>query len=415
MERGVGFFVLLATLLLLAGFCYYLYHTGQRKGWFDTKVVYFTLTETAAGLKVGDPVKLMGFDVGEITRIDAQPPDELFNVYVQFEIKAPYFGYLWTGGSHARVTAADFLGKRSVEVTKGTNYIPTHLVWDIREYTPREAQVLDDLDNKLYLDAISLPGTNPPLDTLLQPLAKDKKAALKKIAAAGIARIRVADRKIERKNITMVWDTASNAYKPFDKDTKPYWLPPVESPALTERLEALVNEIAAALPGVFDLTNQLTQVLTNAASLTAHADELLVQARPLMSNITQITANLRDPSGSLGQWLIPTNLNAGLLTTLSNADGTLTNASATLAAANTNLVLLIAQLNAPLQSLSSMVSNLNTQVGANTNFVTEISRLIVDLDGLIEGFKRHWLLRGAFKQKPTNAPPAKRKTVSRRN
>ena len=412
MERGVGLFVLLATLLLLGGFCYYLYHTAQRKGWFDTKVAYYTLAETAAGLKVGDPVKLMGFDVGEITRIDAQPPEDLFNVYVEFEIKAPYFGYLWTGGSFARVTAADFLGKRSVEVTKGTNYIPTHLVWDVREYTPQEAEVLDDLQNKLYLDTITLPGTNPPVATLLRPLDKE---ALKKIAAAGIARIRVVDRKLERKNITMVWSDFSNSYTAFDSKTKPYWLPPIESPALTERLEALVNEVEKALPGVFNLTNQLTQVLTNAASLTAHADELLVQAQPLLSNITQITANLREPGGSLGQWLIPTNLNAGLLTTLSNADGTLTNASATLAAANTNLVLLIAQLNAPLQSLSGMVSNLNSQVGANTNFVTEISRLVVDLDGLIEGFKRHWLLRGAFKEKPTNVPPTKRKTVSRRN
>jgi len=88
-------------------------------------------------------------------------------------------------------------------------------------------------------------------------------------------------------------------------------------------------------------------------------------------------------------------------------NGTLTNASATLAAANTNLVAVVAQLNQPLQNLANVMSNLNVQVQANTNFVSEVSKLVVDLDGLIEGFKRHWFLRGAFKQKPTNAPPAK--------
>ena len=37
MERAVGIFVILATLLLLAGFSYYVYHTAERKGWFLNK------------------------------------------------------------------------------------------------------------------------------------------------------------------------------------------------------------------------------------------------------------------------------------------------------------------------------------------------------------------------------------------
>ena len=85
-ERVVA--VRLATLLLAAGFVYYIYHTAQRKGWFLTKAAYFIFVDSAAGLKVGDPVKLMGFDVGKITRIDAQPPGEYFNVYVEFRSQA---------------------------------------------------------------------------------------------------------------------------------------------------------------------------------------------------------------------------------------------------------------------------------------------------------------------------------------
>src|SRR5512136_2956511 len=97
MERAVGWFVLLATLLLVLGFVYYVYHTAERKGWFITKAPYYTFAERATGLKEGDPVKLMGFDVGQITRITSQPPEDYeHNVYVEFEIKQPYYGYLWT-------------------------------------------------------------------------------------------------------------------------------------------------------------------------------------------------------------------------------------------------------------------------------------------------------------------------------
>ena len=39
MERAVGWFVLVAAVLLLAGFGYYLRNTAQRKGWFKTRAI----------------------------------------------------------------------------------------------------------------------------------------------------------------------------------------------------------------------------------------------------------------------------------------------------------------------------------------------------------------------------------------
>ena len=35
MERAVGWFVLMATALLIFGFAYYLHNTAKRKGWFS--------------------------------------------------------------------------------------------------------------------------------------------------------------------------------------------------------------------------------------------------------------------------------------------------------------------------------------------------------------------------------------------
>ena len=63
MERAVGWFVVLAMASLVFGFAYYAYHTAQRKGWFLTKAPYYTFTDSASGIKVGDPVMLMGLAV----------------------------------------------------------------------------------------------------------------------------------------------------------------------------------------------------------------------------------------------------------------------------------------------------------------------------------------------------------------
>ena len=105
MERAVGWFVVLATALLVFGFSYYVYNTAKRKGWFIAKIQYQTSIESVAGLKVGDPVKLMGFDVGEITRIVPNDPWDYYNIRVYFNIKAPNYGYLLSD-SEAKVAAA---------------------------------------------------------------------------------------------------------------------------------------------------------------------------------------------------------------------------------------------------------------------------------------------------------------------
>src|SRR5215471_3953553 len=147
MERAVGFFVLLAAGLLVVGFVYYVYTTAERKGWFKTKAPYFTFVDRATGLKVGDPVKLMGFDVGKITRITAEQPGSPYNVYIEFVIEAPFYGYLWSQGSQAKVATADFLGKRSIEVTKGTNGYATYVFHPLREIPITEAERLSDPTN----------------------------------------------------------------------------------------------------------------------------------------------------------------------------------------------------------------------------------------------------------------------------
>ena len=77
---------------------------------------------------------------------------------------------------------------------------------------------------------------------------------------------------------------------------------------------------------------------------------------------------------------------------------------ATLSSANTNLVMLAEKLSLSLDNLAGITSNLNAQVQANTNMLGAVSRSIVDADDLVQGLKRHWLLRSAFKPAPGSAP-----------
>ncbi len=304
MEKVVGLFVLVAAVLLTSGFVYYVYHTAERKGWFTPKAPYFTYVQAADGLNVGDPVLLMGFSVGEITMITAQPPNSYYNVYVGFEVKQPYYGYIWSD-STAQVTAGSLLGGRRLEVTKGREGAPT--VYE-----------------------------------------KD----------GDVAELLVDGRKV-----------------PLDAHEQGVYLEPKEAPALTERAEKVVGQLEAALPGIIE---KVDGVLANTERLTANMDELVTGTRPVVANLGAITSNLKDPKGSLGEWLIPPELNERVGATLDEVDSNLTVLSGTL------------------RNVEAITGSVREQLETNRDVLGEVSSLVRDADDLVQGLKRHWLLRGAF-------------------
>ena len=336
LERLVGLFVTLATVLLLTGLAYYVYSTAQRKGWFLTKAPYFTYLHSGAGLKVGDTVLLMGFPAGEITQVTAEEPGKPYDVYVEFVVKAPYYGFIWTD-SRVKTKSFGLLGARFLELTKGdvNSKVPVHATYEENKETHR---------------------------------------------------------------LTRIWDDKAGAYTSYGHAAK-YFLLADEPPQLSDQMDQVMQTVQAALPNILALTNQLTQVFTNAANAVAHLDEVLAGARPAVTNLQLITANLRDPKGSLGEWLFPTNMNQQITLLLTNANNAVTNV-------NTNLVTVVNNLNQSLENLASMTSNLNAQVQANTNILTGISKLVVDTDNMVQGLKKHWFLRSSFKSE-TNEPPKK--------
>lgn len=338
-ERVVGVFVTVATLLLLAGFSYYVYHTGLRKGWWTFKARYYTEVESGAGLAVGGEVRLLGFTVGRITKVEANEPFKSPAVHVAFYILHPYQGYVWTD-SRAKVVAGDFLGGRIIEITPGGSSIDPNSTNKVELFASYK-----EIDGKWH-----------------------------------------------------VLDEQSGEYVPEEK-TKGYWLVALESPAAMERLEMIANRAQEALPGILDMTNRVNLVLSNIATVTAEAQVLLSAALPTMTNIQVITSNLREPKGSLGEWALPNNLHTQLLQTLASANITLTNASKMIANTDTNVLTLVTNLDQTLINLANITSNLNQQVQGNTNLIRSISDLITNADDMVQGLKRHWFLRSAFKNK----------------
>lgn len=409
MERAVGWFVIVAAVLLLAGFGYYLNNTAQRKGWFKKRVPYYTMVDRATGLRVGDPVMLMGFDVGQITKVDPMPPDYFdYNIYVEFEIMEPNYGYVWTDGSQTKVES-DLFGKRTLEVTKGTGGHAVYDFYPLEELTLAAAEKLSVSDQfALAMDVYDVTGTNIVVP-VLTPLNKE---TLAQLANIGLAKFPVFNRSEERKKPTAVWHDKQGAYVKFipkpDKSANLYWLPAIESVAVSERAEKLIAQVEKALPGILDLTNKINVVLGNSAALASNLNVVALNAQPAASNFALLAAQLRGP-GALGEWALGTNGQK-------NLDATLANANQTLANTDTNLNQLFENLAVSLDNLAGITSNLNAQVQSNTNMLGSISQAVIDTDDLVQGLKRHWLLRSAFKKKPdakTVPPPTSPKRSGR--
>ncbi|MGA2853942.1 MAG: MlaD family protein [Verrucomicrobiota bacterium] len=400
MERAVGWFVFVATALLLFGFGYYIYHTAERKGWFKIKAPFHTFLESSAGLNVGDPVYMMGFPVGQITKIAPQKPYEPHNVRVEFEVQDDYFRYLWTGGSYLKVNAADFLGKRQLEVTRGTNgyaLVVTQPVF-VKAVEELKRLVTEEPDRW----QLSQDVTNETGDVVFHAYSMLTESNLETIAAMKVDSLYAYDNQEKSKHyIVASWDGRYHHYKIFQPGDDSAWIRAVETPPISDQLQAMVLQVQTALPNVLALTNKIAAVLDNAATATSNLNVTLVETRPMITNFTLVSAQLREPGGPM-VWALGTNGNGQL-------QGALTNVNSLLVNVDTNLNQLTEEIGRMLVNLANITSNLNAQVQANTNMLSGISKTVTDADDFVQGLKRHWLLRSAFKSEnaaaKTNAPP----------
>lgn len=339
MEKWAGVFVFIAIVIVLVAIGYYAYSSAVRKGWNRKKVPYFTLVTSAEGLKIGDPVMLMGFKAGTITDVQPNAPGDYYNVTVRFEIWEPYFGYLWTD-SDVRLKAG-LLGGKTLEVTKGGQSYTTDAL----------SATYQEKDGRFYM------WEDPSKD-----------------------------------NPEGQWSE-----EPVRSDSMGYMLVCYEGADVMNSANTLVSRISDGLPGFLALTNQVAALLEESTRLIVNANGTLTNLQPVVKNVETISTILTNEHGGLGEWVIPAELNAQVVDTVGAVKGTVQTSE-------TNVVMLSQSLNDSLENLADITGNLRQQVQANSYMLSSISTLVLDLDDLIQGLKRNWLLKGSFGPQ-TNMPP----------
>jgi ABC-type transporter Mla subunit MlaD len=388
-EKNVGWFVTFAVLILLAGLAFYLYAAAKTRGWFVTKLNYATGLNDASGFNLGDPIRLMGFNVGQITKIELNPPEAQRGATIFFSIRDPYYGYIWWDSTVQ--VGSDFLGHRYLEVQKGKFGQPS--------------VYLDTKTSTLMIMNRGLAWRNFK-DSFTNLQAQPENKGLPDNVITNIVTSNLMT--IIQSNLDTYY---TNAFRGKyngainQKITNYYWIPSIEPPSLSDRLAGVAGSVELAMPNILKLTNQVAAVLSNANRAVEQLDATLAQTHPTLTNLAVITGNLREPNGSLGNWLLPTNIAAQLDQTLRTAHETLQSVHTTLDHTDTNITMLATDLDHTLDHLSDLTSNLAWQVHVNTNLVSEISSTIVHADDLIQGLKREWFLRSAFKKKKEKPAP----------
>lgn len=308
-EKLVGIFVGTALLLLTGAFVFYLVHTAEKRGWFVTKAPYFTFVRSATGLEVGEKVKLMGFDVGEITLIEAMPANQpVYDVYVEFNIRSPYYGYMWTD-SRVRVVAGDLLGGRYLEVTKG--------ILGAASYEEKDGQIVGMHDGETYQPIT--PETKPFW------LQADESVAINDRLDSLLADVQKA-------------------------------LPTVF---------ALTNQISGVLSNV----NQLT---LNANQMSTHANTTMENLATISSGLTNPDGSLGQwflPT-NINQEVESTIAQAG--TTLSSADQNMTLAVSNLSLTLTTVANLTSNLNSQVEVNSNILAEVSSVVVTANDFMTKL-------------------------------------------
>jgi ABC-type transporter Mla subunit MlaD len=341
-EKIVTLFVVLAALLLLAGFGYYLHDTGKRKGWFIPKCRYFTMLMTAEGLKAGDSIVLMGFNVGEIVKIETMPPEAPKKIFISFDVRKPYYGYIWTDSKlHIK---SNLLGGRKLELMPGTNGMAT-----VKEHDGRPHKVLVKGDYVLITDV--------PVDERLKGLyiVADEEEAILDKAQKVIADVREA----------------------------------------IPGIVAMTNKVNATLDNV-------VQITSNVNSTILDAKPILANVHVITANLTNRNGYLGD---LLIPTNLNLRLAATLDSVTNTLDSVtaIANTKIPEITANLNKILfdvslITSNLNYQLESNDSLIGNVN-------DTVFETKDLLIETKDLIRGLKRHWLLKSAFPTPKLEAPP----------
>ena len=222
------------------------------------------------------------------------PPRDPHNVEVDFEIVDPYFRYLWTGGSYLKVNAADFLGKRQLEITRGTNGYALVVTQPVFVKTVDELKQLAAAEPGQWQLSQDVFDANSNL--VFGAYTTLDESNLQVIAGMNLesnSLYAYNNQEKDKHSIVASWDGRwkHHRYKIFQPGDENAWLRAVETPPLSDQLQAMVLQVQTALPNILALTNKIATVLDNAANATSNLNITLVETHPLLTNFAHSARN----------------------------------------------------------------------------------------------------------------------------
>jgi len=351
-EWVVVLFLAGAVVVALVGLGFFIKTTGDKRGWWVKQVPYYTYLRDGSSVKVGTPVKMLGFTIGEVVQIDTAPDDswhrsEGFNVFVRFLVRDPYQGYIFTD-SKLKVSGMpiDIAGGNFLEVTRSQGLgIPTTAL------------------------ATNVPGGR----------------------ALGVLWDKYAY------NLGRAEVTNFIRYDPVTPDDKGYFLRTEVTGDLIGELTLLVPKIREAFTKPGGLGDLLFPTnLSSRFDRPGGLGEIMIPSN-LGAALTVTLTNLNAQIGGIGS--LVSNLDATVPPLLTNL--------------NSTLPPLVTQVNRQIQGVGPLVSNLNTTLpgtlvevertlgSVRSNTLPAVDGVLTNSSEFVGGLKRHWLFRGAFK---TNAP-----------
>jgi ABC-type transporter Mla subunit MlaD len=359
-EWLVFLFLVVTGLVMLAAVGWWIKQTGEARGWFVIEVPYFTYLEDAGAVKVGTPVKMMGFTIGTVDLITTEADtawtrENKYNVFVHFLVREPYYGYIHTD-SYIRLggTGIDLLGGSWLEVERAEGQgIPT-------------VKVTNNLPNVLDFNF----AFKPP----------------------------AADR-----------TNKFGRYRPSERSDKGYYLRTERTISLVDNAEAITGIIRDALPG---LTNDLAHILGNLNGIAA-------ELRPALNEPGGVGRLLIPTNLNEKVELTLTDLHA----LSGRLDPLLAKVSETLQFAGDNahkIGPLMDDVRGAVTNIEATVIALRTQI-SDTNLVSNVSRLADRASQLTattdQLLRNHWLFRSAFRTNSAKAdestprvpPPSRRR------
>jgi phospholipid/cholesterol/gamma-HCH transport system substrate-binding protein len=253
-ERIAGLFVGVAIL----GFAFATIGVGIKKGWFSSKVSYFTMMPSAEGVHPGSTVQISGLRAGSIDEVDLISSEQ---VKIQFSVLEKYSAQI-KKDSVVQVFRPFIIGEKVLEISVGSeseprleaqSEIPLHAGMDIMDFLSGRnmGSMLSTFQSmaeslKIFGEAFANPERSRALVGMIDHLLP----LIKNLNSMSMQVVKVTDTALKEKRLETMMSNLSD---------------------MTREMNTILPQFAKEAP---DMGHQMGQIVQNLNILTAEFRKL---------------------------------------------------------------------------------------------------------------------------------------------